>query len=67
MAEGVDDETWAFHLRRKDYSRWFRQAIKDDDLADEIERIEAEDIDARGQPRHGPQNHQSTLYRASEA
>jgi len=46
MAEGVDDETWAFHLRRKDYSRWFRQAIKDDDLADEIERIEAEDIDA---------------------
>ena len=46
MAEGVDDETWAFHLRRKDYSRWFRSAIKDDDLANEIERIEAAKLDA---------------------
>jgi hypothetical protein len=46
MAEGVDDETWMFHLNRKDYSRWFRQAIKDDDLADEIQRIEAAGLDA---------------------
>jgi HAD superfamily hydrolase (TIGR01484 family) len=41
MAEGVDDETWLFHLRQKDYSQWFRHAIKDDDAADEIERVEA--------------------------
>jgi hydroxymethylpyrimidine pyrophosphatase-like HAD family hydrolase len=40
MAAGVDDETWLFHLRQKDYSRWFRHAIKDDDAADEIERVE---------------------------
>ena len=46
MAEGVDDETWIFHLRRKDYSQWFRSAIKDDDLANEIERIEAAKLDA---------------------
>ena len=46
MAEGVDSETWTFHLRRKDYSRWFRNAIKDHELADEIERIEAAKFDA---------------------
>jgi hydroxymethylpyrimidine pyrophosphatase-like HAD family hydrolase len=40
LAEGVDDETWSHHLRRGDYSRWFREAIKDDALADEVERIE---------------------------
>jgi hydroxymethylpyrimidine pyrophosphatase-like HAD family hydrolase len=33
MADGVDDETWIHHLRAGDYSRWFREAIKDEDLA----------------------------------
>jgi hypothetical protein len=33
MAEGVDDETWLYHLRRGDVERWFAEAIKDDDLA----------------------------------
>jgi len=37
MADGVDDETWMHHLRRGDYARWFREAIKDDDLADAAE------------------------------
>lgn len=40
MAEGVDDETWLYHLRRSDYSGWLRQALKDDAIADEVERIE---------------------------
>jgi HAD superfamily hydrolase (TIGR01484 family) len=40
MAEGIDEATWLFHLRRGDYSRWFRGAIKDGYLADEAERIE---------------------------
>jgi hydroxymethylpyrimidine pyrophosphatase-like HAD family hydrolase len=40
IAEGVDEDTWNFHLRRGDYSRWFRHAIKDRALADEAERIE---------------------------
>ena len=33
LAEGVDDETWTYHLRRQDYSQWFRDAVKDDVLA----------------------------------
>jgi hypothetical protein len=41
MAEGVDEETWVHHLRQNDYSSWFRDAIKDDELADEARQIEA--------------------------
>jgi HAD superfamily hydrolase (TIGR01484 family) len=40
MAEGVDDKTWLHHLRAGDYSRWFREAIKDDDLAGEAAAVE---------------------------
>jgi hypothetical protein len=42
LADGIDDETWEYHFRRGDYSRWFRDAIKDDDLADETEELEEE-------------------------
>lgn len=42
LAEGVDDETWMHHLLRGDYSRWFRQMIKDPPLADEAAEIEKE-------------------------
>ena len=40
LAEGIDENTWMFHLRRGDYSRWFRHSIRDPYLADEVERIE---------------------------
>jgi hydroxymethylpyrimidine pyrophosphatase-like HAD family hydrolase len=40
IAEGIDEETWLFHLRRGDYSRWLRAAVKDSYLADQAERIE---------------------------
>jgi hypothetical protein len=40
LAEGIDEETWTFHLSRGDYSRWFRHAVKDPYLADQAERIE---------------------------
>ena len=40
IADGVDEETWLFHLKRHDYSRWVRNAIKDEELANEIERVE---------------------------
>jgi hydroxymethylpyrimidine pyrophosphatase-like HAD family hydrolase len=48
LADGVDDETWTWHLRRGDYSRWFREKIKDGALADEAEGIEqAPELSAR--------------------
>ncbi len=40
IAQGIDESTWMYHLNRGDYSRWFRDAIKDSHLADETERIE---------------------------
>jgi hypothetical protein len=40
IAEGIGDETWLFHLRRQDYSKWFREAVKDPYLADQAARIE---------------------------
>jgi hypothetical protein len=40
LAEGVDDETWMHHLQRGDYSRWLREGIKDEELAEEVAELE---------------------------
>ena len=40
LGDGVDDDTWEFHRKNGDYSRWFRDEIKDDQLAAEAEAIE---------------------------
>ncbi len=40
LAEGVDEATWTYHLRRGDYSRWFEQAIKDPEMAQEASAVE---------------------------
>jgi len=40
MAEGVDDDTWLHHLRSGDYSQWFREMIKDPDLAKKAQEAE---------------------------
>ncbi len=40
MADGVDDDTWTYHLQRGDYSTWIREAIKDNDLAREVADVE---------------------------
>jgi hydroxymethylpyrimidine pyrophosphatase-like HAD family hydrolase len=40
IAEGIDEETWSFHLQNGDYSTRFREAVKDPYLADQAERIE---------------------------
>jgi len=42
IADGVDDETWRHHLRRGDYSRWFAEMIKDEELAAAARGIEAQ-------------------------
>jgi hypothetical protein len=40
IAEGVDDETWLYHLKQHHYSEWLREAVKDEVIAGEISAIE---------------------------
>jgi HAD superfamily hydrolase (TIGR01484 family) len=40
LADGVDDETWTYHLCESDYSRWLRESVKDQAVADEVAVIE---------------------------
>jgi hypothetical protein len=42
LADGVDDDTWLYHLRRGDYSGWLRAEVKDGALADEVAGLERE-------------------------
>jgi hypothetical protein len=51
LAEGVDDDTWNYHLRRGDYSHWFRKEIKDEELAAKAERVEGTDDIGAGESR----------------
>ena len=37
LADGIDDETWLYHLKRNDFACWFRDCINDEDLASEAE------------------------------
>jgi hypothetical protein len=46
MADGVDDETWLYHLRRGDYSEWLRHCVKDEELADEVAQVERDLADS---------------------
>jgi HAD superfamily hydrolase (TIGR01484 family) len=42
LAEGVDDRTWQHHLRKGDYSGWFKGQLKDKKLAKEVAEIEGD-------------------------
>jgi hydroxymethylpyrimidine pyrophosphatase-like HAD family hydrolase len=42
IADGVDGETWLFHLKGGHYSEWLRLVIKDDELAREVATIEGQ-------------------------
>jgi HAD superfamily hydrolase (TIGR01484 family) len=42
IASGVDEDTWEHHRRAGDYSRWFRDVIKDEALAQIAARIESD-------------------------
>jgi hypothetical protein len=46
IAEGVDAATWSYHRDRHDWSRWVRDVLGDDELADAIETVESKDLDA---------------------
>jgi HAD superfamily hydrolase (TIGR01484 family) len=59
LADGVDDDTWQHHLNQGDYSRWFRENIKDDILAAAAERI-------AGLPNLSPQESRQLIRAAVE-
>ncbi len=40
LADGVDDETWLYHLKRHEVSEWLRKGIRDESVADEVAQIE---------------------------
>ncbi len=42
IAKGVDEDTWEYHRRAGDYSRWFRNVIKDTELAGLTAAIESD-------------------------
>ena len=47
LADGVDDDTWLFHLRHGEISQWLRRGIKDEELARQAALIERnEKLDA---------------------
>ncbi len=51
IADGIDDDTWMFHLRKEDYSEWFKRRIKDPDLAAAVKEIEKDDDISPGESR----------------
>ena len=65
MADGVDDETWLHHLQAHDYSRWVREAIKDDQLADELHEIEDQPTQDPGAARRSVREAVERKYTAS--
>jgi HAD superfamily hydrolase (TIGR01484 family) len=40
IGQGIDDDTWNHHLRQGDFSNWFREQLRDETLAEEVEPIE---------------------------
>ena len=40
IADGIDDRTWEHHRRAGDYSRWFRDVIKNRELAEAAQAVE---------------------------
>jgi HAD superfamily hydrolase (TIGR01484 family) len=43
LADGVDDDTWEFHRKNGEYSRWFRNEVKDPELAEAAQHVEQND------------------------
>lgn len=40
IADDIDEEVWMHHLRSKDFSAWFRNVIRDEDLAQRAAAVE---------------------------
>ncbi|HTU64731.1 MAG TPA: HAD-IIB family hydrolase [Steroidobacteraceae bacterium] len=40
LADGVDAETWLYHWRRRDVSKWMESCIKDEELTAQVRELE---------------------------
>ncbi|MGH8018366.1 MAG: HAD-IIB family hydrolase [Opitutaceae bacterium] len=65
LAEGVDDDTWRFHLEQHDYSHWIREQIKDPELADAVAAIEESRDRPAGETRASIREEIEKRYTAS--
>ena len=52
IADGLDDETWLFHLKNGDIAHWFRDVIKDLELALQAELMGRDDVNAEESRKH---------------
>jgi HAD superfamily hydrolase (TIGR01484 family) len=39
LGDGVDDDTWLFHLRNGDVAQWMSAAIKDESLSEQVAQV----------------------------
>jgi len=44
LANGIDDDTWLYHLERHEYSKWFEEVIKDKQLAEIARNVESDGL-----------------------
>jgi hypothetical protein len=66
LAEGLDDETWLYHQTRGDYSKWFREGIKDEALADEVGQNERAAMGNEREGSLGPRESREKIKAAIE-
>jgi HAD superfamily hydrolase (TIGR01484 family) len=66
ISEGIDDDTWLYHLRRAEYSKWFSVAIKDDNLAKKTAVVEEDQSLGAAESKKAIHNFIKETYTASE-
>jgi hydroxymethylpyrimidine pyrophosphatase-like HAD family hydrolase len=66
ISEGLDDETWLYHLRNAEYSKWFAVAIKDDNLAKKTAVVEEDQSLSAAESKEAIHNFIKETYTASE-
>ena len=71
LSDGVDNETWRYHLKRGDVSYWIKHMIKDETLAEEIHDIETSsdlnDVASRSAVRHAIEKNYTSPARVLSA
>lgn len=51
IGKGIDDNTWLFHLHRKDFTNWFKDKVHDEELSDIARDMEEDTNPERSKKR----------------